>query len=874
MSHPDKALATLHEIAKEFKTFCDGRGRVSEADTRAKVIDRILVDVLGWPEELIERESHTSGPKNGFIDYLIGTPQKPILVVEAKREDVYFNLPEEAGTRRLSLSGTLVTNKEVKETIEQVRQYCVDEALIRYAVATNGYAWIVFEAAPASTGKKWRTGKAVVFYSIEDIAKNFTEFWRLLSHTAVKEGSLVKTFDSTLREPRKQYRVLDDLPNKDMPLGRNKLHAQLSPVIEAFLGDIADQAKTEILESCYVHSLSVRSASSGLKQVIDDSLPRLLREQGTARIKTDKDSSGQFDKEIETAIRVPNWHLYVLLGSIGAGKSTFIKRYIKITGAEALDAHAVYFYVNLLGTPLDPAELEKNWYEQFLSSLRGRYGALITENRKTFKDIYKKELDLLYEARYKAEALSQEELERKYSEEIERRRQDVCDYTCRLLDLAKSRQRAVVVFIDNVDQLSPGYQAQVFLLAQKITRDLGAITILSLREESYYVANTQKTLTAYTNKKFLIASPQFRDLIHKRLQFAMEVLVKSDAELELILRSGMKLDKKVILEFLKILEHSVFVKSQNIARFIEAICGGNMRLALDMFNTFLVSGTTDVDKMLSIYRRDGVYHVAFHEYVKSIMLMDRNYYKESDANPIMNIFECGTEKNSSHFTGLRIVRLLDQHKSEYSPEGRGFVAVQSMFNEFEAAFDNVDDVIRTANRMVRWKLIEVNNKSTESILGASHVRVTSSGLFYLETLAKNFAYLDLVLQDTPVDDLIMHSRLVELVKQVDNLGGRESEKEARLLVRFDRVETFIEYLRKEEEIELESLKFTAAGPIFRAPLIGAIEKDFAAQREWINGRLKANRGRVESEGERAEIPETFQTASFDAPESPPPKVTP
>jgi len=39
-------------------------------------------------------------------------------------------------------------------------------------------------------------------------------------------------------------------------------------------------------------------------------------------------------------------------------------------------------------------------------------------------------------------------------------------------------------------------------------------------------------------------------------------------------------------------------------------------LALQMFTTFLASGTTDVDKMLRIYRRDGGYLVAFHEFVK------------------------------------------------------------------------------------------------------------------------------------------------------------------------------------------------------------------------------------------------------------------
>ena len=72
-----------------------------------------------------------------------------------------------------------------------------------------------------------------------------------------------------------------------------------------------------------------------------------------------------------------------------------------------------------------------------------------------------------------------------------------------------------------------------------------------------------------------------------------------------------------------------------------------MRMALEMFTTFLVSGATDVDKMLAIYNREGAYFVAFHEFVKSIMLGDRKYYKESES-PVMNLYDCGADRNSSH----------------------------------------------------------------------------------------------------------------------------------------------------------------------------------------------------------------------------------
>ena len=39
MINPDDALTAFKKIYEEFKEFCEKRGAVSEADTRAKIID-------------------------------------------------------------------------------------------------------------------------------------------------------------------------------------------------------------------------------------------------------------------------------------------------------------------------------------------------------------------------------------------------------------------------------------------------------------------------------------------------------------------------------------------------------------------------------------------------------------------------------------------------------------------------------------------------------------------------------------------------------------------------------------------------------------------------------------------------------------------
>src|SRR4051794_11620842 len=71
------------------------RGNLSEADTRVKVIDRLLTDVLGWTEPAFTREEHVD---SGFIDYVLRGPH-PLLVIEAKKRDVHFRCPVERANR-------------------------------------------------------------------------------------------------------------------------------------------------------------------------------------------------------------------------------------------------------------------------------------------------------------------------------------------------------------------------------------------------------------------------------------------------------------------------------------------------------------------------------------------------------------------------------------------------------------------------------------------------------------------------------------------------------------------------------------------------------------------------------------------------------
>jgi hypothetical protein len=703
MADPDLALQELQRINKEFAALIGDKGAASEADTRVKLVDRILTSVCNWPEAAIRREEHVD---RGYIDYSLYTQNRRYVAVEAKKEGIAFTFPL-TNNKTLKLTGTLLTDPPIADAITQVRGYC-DDGGIRYAIATNGYAWIVFRAIRED--KAWRDGNARVFPSLEYIATHFTEFWNLLSFDAIQTGSLDEEFGSPLRTPRELHRVGDLFFNADLPLRRNRLHAQLHHIIEAIFQDIADQDSLDILQSCYVHTGSLKIVAQDLNTVITDELPEFLRQQGAEPIHQTADDAGQFGDAINQALTTRSGPLYLLLGGIGSGKTTFFKRYQRTVGKAVLDHRALWFHLDFLEAPLDPSSIEIFAWKGILDQLRTRYQDLNLETRRNIKKAFADNIDALSQTALKANVLPAGTYEVALSPYLEKWQADTSDYVPRLLRVARSdRGLHIVFFIDNVDQLAPTYQAQIFLLAQRVTRTVGSITILALREESYYTANLQKTLTAYTNRKFHIASPRFRKMIDSRIRFALGLLEQSEDNLP----GGIPVDRAAIADFLKIVETSIFERNHNIARFIEALCFGNMRLALDMFTTFMTSGATDVDKMLSIYRRSGAYFVAFHEFVKSIMLGERRYYKD-EASPILNVFDCGTQRNSSHFTALRLINILAQHRGEAEREGQGYVEIGRLIGTSEDIFDNREDTLRTLNRLVVRQLVEVNTKSRET----------------------------------------------------------------------------------------------------------------------------------------------------------------
>ena len=129
----------------------------------------------------------------------------------------------------------------------------------------------------------------------------------------------------------------------------------MHPLITAVFEDIADQAQVEILQSCYVHTKSLQIVAEDLGVVITDEVPKFLLREGAIAIHVGAKDAGEFGVLMSDEIKGKAGNLCLLLGGIGSGKTTFLRRYQRTVGKDILDKKKRLVLSELFGSAVGPA---------------------------------------------------------------------------------------------------------------------------------------------------------------------------------------------------------------------------------------------------------------------------------------------------------------------------------------------------------------------------------------------------------------------------------------------------------------------------------------------------------------------------------------
>jgi hypothetical protein len=789
--------------------------KLSEADTRAKLIDPLFRDILGWTEVEIRREKPTA---DGYADYILGADFN-YLLVEAKRTKPRFKLNIPSKARKLQLSGPhLLGQRSVRPVLEQARSYATDLGA-QFALVTNGDQFILFK--PHLPGKPWHSGVALVWHDHQDIRDDFAAFFSFLARDSVVSGQLAEAFESAEGVAVELFTPLDMVQNSDRELVRNRFWPKISSVLGPILSDRPEYsaAQEEVIEHCYVTTPLSDEADRNLDRLIRDTPPVSLSDAGVVDVHpgTREPFSHRFRDDVQRS----RPGTYILTGGVGSGKTTFLLRFANIAQPGFVKTYCVWLHIDFLSIGnVEPAQLDVEikafTFRAIRSKLDSDYPQYCPTSAADVASLFANATAQAKITRLYGLVEGSIEWNSRMGELLESLYKDHEAYSLAILRRLRGRGLRAVIVLDNTDQLGEAFQERVFLLAQRLSGEYGALTIVALREEKFFAAYRRGIFDAYGDRRFHIGFPDLHRVVYRRLDYGRRRFAElaKGGSLSISEAEAESIDK-----LLQSLIHSTTVRNSNIIRMLACVSNGDMRHALDMFREFISSGNTNVEKILAI---GPGYSVPFHEFAKSAILGSRRYYRSS-VSSILNLFARSEARAGSHLTACRVLARLAMAQGVASTHGEGFVSTQKLLREYRESFGVADDFVTWSGELLRRGLIESEPPRQSDILKTDALRIIASGAYYWQYLVRSFAYLDLVYIDTPLSD----------EKAARNLAQHSESTE--ITTRIERVRLFLGILGKNEEAELREVS-KRSGPYVNS-LVQGIEAQVEREIRVIKRKL-------------------------------------
>jgi hypothetical protein len=218
----------------------------NEATTRLHLVDSLLYGVLAWPKGFVVAEERHGGK---YADYAVGRPATR-LIVEAKREGIYFELPAGVGPGVINLSTLFASSAEFEAAVRQVLGYCQERG-VPVAAVTNGHQIAAFLASRQDAVPPLE-GRAVVFDSFASMKEDFRLLWNSLSRHGVEARILHATLgDAAVSTP--PAKLSARVPDYPGYWTRNRIQNELKILADLVLEDIprAPELELEFLKQCY-----------------------------------------------------------------------------------------------------------------------------------------------------------------------------------------------------------------------------------------------------------------------------------------------------------------------------------------------------------------------------------------------------------------------------------------------------------------------------------------------------------------------------------------------------------------------------------------------------------------------------------------------
>ncbi|MFN9670293.1 MAG: hypothetical protein ACK573_16015 [Pseudanabaena sp.] len=739
----------------------------TEQDARLHIIDRILIEVLGWDRQGIRTEPHT---ESGYIDYLLSAGSRNRLVVEAKRTSKLLIDTRQPRMAWYKVGGAAL--QSATEGLEQAKRYCTDTAVL-FSALTTGFEWIGFWAV-RTDGIPPKEGKAVVFPSFEAIQQNFATFYDLFSPA----GMIANLYQVHVHEAEglqvSQNEILEAVTNlsERRLLQKAPLLRDLESVYRKFFSTISGE-DPDMLAKCFVESKESRAADESLGKITSHLL-------NTVNIVNSQEGE-ELQDEIRSAIEFQKGEFVLIIGNKGAGKSTFIDRFFRLVLDKQLRDSCQLLRVDLAnshgneGTISEwlidklKTELEINLFKDGYPTYDDLQGIFFSEYRRwsdgEYKPLYQRDKNAFKE---------------KFGELIGNLiANQPQEYVKKLLKNSISSRRLMpCIVFDNTDHFPQSFQESVFQFAQSIYRECFSFIICPITDRTVWQLSKSGPLQSYDHRDFYLPVPSTKEVLTKRVEF-IKLKAQEDPETsrEYFTRKGIRLSISDVTAFALSVE-DIFVHEDYVGRMVGWLANFNIRQGLQIAQRVITSPILDVSELVKAYAIGQRFRPQRLNIKKALLMGDYNHFFQQDSSFILNVFEVNSNAVSSPLLRLSILRLLIDIYSETLESEKIYRSVEDILNYFEPTTVSRTIVKENLKTLLEYRLIEPYDPTDTSIYESQRVKITHCGRIHYEFVTddREGIYMSEMALMTPVVSQDYISKNRSLLLKNEKLNGQDWRK--------------------------------------------------------------------------------------------------
>jgi hypothetical protein len=487
---PYCSLADIHEESDVEQKFLwplltsllpEGLG-YAPSDLRTKSTIRFLVIDKGESQ------------KRHRPDYIVLIAGLPVLVIEAKHPDE---------TLDKALREARLYAAEINSLYKHGFNPCV-RVLVSNAKETL--------SAPSDTAE---VDFSIKFDDVNSASITMQSMQDLLGRSAMQ-----KVADG-LRATFKQHDFVRPLTLvggttvRNEEVGFNNFGVNLSLDFMHLFNPQTPKDRAHIVKNAYVRSRRREHFTDEIERIVRNAMPVPA---GSGQIIEDTSNPSELLRALKRGKELQN-RLFLLVGSVGSGKSTFVDYFREAKLTPEIREATVWISVNLNDAPVDPQTLEAWIVDEIITGLKGTSPETDFDSLETLKRVFAVEVNTLAKGPLAALPADSPRRDELLAEELLRLTRDrVTTAKCLARYLCATRNKLLVLVLDNCDKGDLAEQLQVFQIVRWIQGWLVCLRFLPIRDVTFDMYEKKPPLdTVIKDFVFRIEAPSFARVLKQRI---------------------------------------------------------------------------------------------------------------------------------------------------------------------------------------------------------------------------------------------------------------------------------------------------------------------------------------------------------------------